>query len=53
MASKTKKIIKLKSTESPHFYTIYKNVKKAGKMELKKYDPTLRRHVTYKEEKIS
>ncbi|GMV36805.1 MAG: 50S ribosomal protein L33 [Fimbriimonadales bacterium] len=55
MASKAKGnrvIIKLKSTESPHYYTTWKNKQKTpDKLELKKYDPVVRRHVLYKEGK--
>lgn len=40
-----------------HFYTTEKNPKNieaggATKMKLKKYDPVIRQHVEYKEEKI-
>jgi large subunit ribosomal protein L33 len=45
-------IIKLRSTESPHFYSTTKNKRNStARIQLKKYDPTLRRHVLYKEEK--
>jgi large subunit ribosomal protein L33 len=45
--------IKMKSTESAHFYTTSKNKKtKPAKLEMKKFDPTLRKHVVYKEDKI-
>jgi large subunit ribosomal protein L33 len=51
MASKREKV-KLKSTESDHFYSSIKNkVSCPNRIELKKYDPTLRRHVIYKESK--
>jgi large subunit ribosomal protein L33 len=44
--------IKLKSTESDHMYHTVKNKKNTpARLELKKYDPTLRQHVTYREEK--
>ena len=46
------KKVKLRSTESPHYYTTMKNERKSEKMQLKKYDPILRKHVLYKEEKI-
>lgn len=54
MASKLKKIIKLVSTKSKHFYTTIRNPKNAAgkKIELMKYDPTLKQHVLYKESKI-
>ncbi len=52
MASKKREIIKLKSTESKEVYWTTKNKQKTpGRMELKKYDPSLRRHVIFKEAK--
>lgn len=46
--------IVLESTESDHQYHTTKNKKKhPTRMEIKKYDPTLRRHVTYREGKSS
>ena len=45
--------IKLVSTESNYYYTTTKNKKtKPEKLELKKYDPIVRKHVLFKEEKI-
>lgn len=46
--------IKLVSTEGTgHFYTTTKNKRNTpDKLEVKKYDPVLRRKVVYKEEKI-
>ncbi len=45
-------VIHLKSSESGHQYHTIKNKHKhKGRMELKKYDPIVRRHVMYKEEK--
>lgn len=46
--------IKLISTEGTgHFYTTTKNKKTTPeKMEIKKFDPVVRRHVMYKEAKI-
>ncbi|MBL8368268.1 MAG: 50S ribosomal protein L33 [Accumulibacter sp.] len=46
--------IKLESTAGTgHFYTTTKNKKTMpGKMEIKKYDPKARKHVTYKEMKL-
>jgi large subunit ribosomal protein L33 len=46
--------IKLVSTAGTgHFYTTTKNKKtKPEKIEIKKYDPKARKHVTYKEAKI-
>lgn len=44
--------INLKSSESGHTYTTVKNKKNdQQRMELKKYDPFVRKHVTYKEMK--
>lgn len=44
--------VKLKSTESPHRYHTTKNKRNTtDRLELKKYDPVIRKHVTYKEEK--
>jgi large subunit ribosomal protein L33 len=46
--------IEMKSTESPHAYTRTKNKRNTTeKLELMMYDPILRRHVLYKEKKIS
>lgn len=46
--------IKLVSTENTgHFYTTTKNKRTMpDKMEMKKYDPVVRKHVIYKEAKI-
>jgi len=47
------KKVKLKSTAGTgHFYTTMKAEKKPEKMELKKFDPVVRQHVVYKEDKI-
>ncbi len=44
--------VKLKSTESPHKYYTTKNKRNTTeRLELRKYDPVVRRHVNYKEEK--
>lgn len=44
--------VKLKSTESPHCYYTEKNKRNTTeRLELKKYDPVVRKHVTYKEAK--
>lgn len=44
--------VRMVSTESSHVYYTEKNKKNdAGRIELKKYDPTLRRHVVYRESK--
>ena len=46
--------IKLESSAGTgHFYTTTKNKKTTpGKLEMKKYDPVVRKHVVYKEAKI-
>ena len=46
--------VKLESTAGTgHFYTTTKNKRaKPEKMELKKFDPVVRKHVMYKEGKI-
>lgn len=52
MASKNRETIKLKSTESTEIYWTTKNKKKTtGRLELKKYDKRLKRHVIFKEAK--
>ena len=55
MAEKGKREkIKLESTAGTgHFYTTTKNKQNTpGKIELKKYDPRVRKHVVYKETKL-
>lgn len=51
MAKKGARIqIKMKSTESAYTYMTTKNKQKhPDRLELKKYDPVVRRHVTFKE----
>lgn len=46
--------IKLESTAGTgHFYTTTKNKKtKPDKLEMKKFDPKVRKHVMYREDKI-
>jgi large subunit ribosomal protein L33 len=53
MAKKgARETIKLKSTESDDCYWTVKNKRNTtGRIELKKYDSTLRKHVIYKEAK--
>lgn len=53
MAKKgNRQIIKLKSSASPHRYWTTKNkANTTERIELSKYDPVVRRHVMYKEEK--
>jgi large subunit ribosomal protein L33 len=53
MASKRDKIRLISSAGTGHFYTTDKSKKNTpGKMEVKKYDPVVRKHVAYKEGKI-
>ena len=56
MASKkgeARHYIKLQSTESAYFYTTEKNRNNTkDRIQRKKYDPTLRKNVTFKEEKL-
>lgn len=43
-------VIKLRSTESDHVYHSEKNKRNdPARLELRRYDPTLRRHVLYRE----
>jgi large subunit ribosomal protein L33 len=53
MAKKGNRIVvKLRSSESGHMYVTYKNRRNdAQRLELKKYDPLLRKHVLYRETK--
>ncbi len=47
------KIRLVSSAGTGHFYTTTKNKRiMPGKMEIKKFDPTIRKHVMYKEAKI-
>ena len=47
-----RQIIKLKSTESSHMYLSAKNRRNdPNRLEFKKYDPIVRRHVVYREAK--
>jgi large subunit ribosomal protein L33 len=43
--------VRLKSTESNYTYHTKKSRKIKDRLEMRKYDPTLRRHVTFKEER--
>ncbi len=54
MAKSARDKIKLVSSAGTgHFYTTTKNKKNTpGKMEMRKYDPKVRKHVMYKEAKI-
>lgn len=52
MAKGAREIIKLKSTESPECYWTTKNRRTStGRLELKKYDKTLKKRVIFKEAK--
>jgi large subunit ribosomal protein L33 len=45
--------IKLKSTESEYFYTATKNKRTMpDKLKLRKYDPKVRKHVLFVEERL-
>ncbi len=47
------KIKLVSSAETGHFYTTTKNKRTMpGKLEIKKFDPVVRKHVMYKEAKI-
>ncbi len=47
------KIKMVSSAGTGHYYTTNKNKKNTpGKLEMKKYDPVVRKHVMYKEAKI-
>ena len=47
------KIRLISSANTGHFYTTIKNKRNTpDKLEIKKYDPVVRKHVTYKEAKI-
>lgn len=50
--SENRVLIKLKSTESGYIYYTKKNKKNTEKrLELRKYDPVIRKHVIFKESK--
>ena len=53
MAKKNaREVIRLKSTESGYFYITKKNKKtQTEKLQLKKFDPMVRKHVLFKETK--
>lgn len=49
----TEKIKLVSSAETGHFYTTTKNKRTmTGKLEIKKFDPKVRKHVMYKGAKI-
>ena len=54
MAKSARDKIRMVSSEGTgHFYTTETNKKNTpGKLEMKKYDPVVRKHVMYKEAKI-
>ncbi|KOR32704.1 50S ribosomal protein L33 [Achromatium sp. WMS3] len=54
MAKAARDKIKLvSSANTGHFYTTTKNKKNSpNKLEMRKYDPVVRKHVNYKEAKI-
>ena len=54
MAKAVREKIKLVSSAGTgHYYTTTKNKRTAtGKLEIKKYDPVVRKHILYKESKI-
>lgn len=53
MASKRDKIRLTSSAGTGHFYTTDKSkANTPGKIEMKKYDPVIRKHVIYKEGRI-
>jgi large subunit ribosomal protein L33 len=44
-------LVRLCSTESGHFYIAQKNPRSGKKLQLKKYDPVVRKHVVFNEKK--
>ncbi|MGW8248341.1 MAG: 50S ribosomal protein L33 [Acidiferrobacterales bacterium] len=53
MAAVREKIKLVSSAGTGHFYTTTKNKRtKPDKLEMKKFDPVVRKHVMYKEAKI-
>mgnify|MGYP000515973064 CR=1 FL=1 len=54
MAKSAREKIRMNSSaDTGHFYTTSKNKRNTtGKLEMKKYDPVVRKHVMYKEGKI-
>ncbi len=53
MAGTRDKIRMVSSAGTGHFYTTTKNKRTTpNKLEMKKYDPVVRKHVMYKEAKI-
>ena len=53
MAATREKVKLVSSAGTGHFYTTTKNKRTmTEKMEMKKFDPVVRKHVLYKEDKI-
>jgi large subunit ribosomal protein L33 len=53
MAAVREKVKLVSSAGTGHFYTTTKNKRtKPDKLEFRKYDPVVRKHVAYKEAKI-
>lgn len=53
MAANVTKIKLVSTADTGYFYTTTVNKKtRTGKLELKKYDPVVRKHVLFKEDKI-
>ena len=53
MASKRDKIRLISTANTGHFYTTSKNrTNTPDKLEFKKYDPVVRKHVIYRETKL-
>ena len=47
-----RQLVKMRSTESTHMYITSKNRRNSpNRLELRKFDPVLRRHVVYRETK--
>jgi len=53
MAKQSQRVmIKMRSTESPYTYTTMKNKRNTpDRIQLKKYDPVIRKHVIFKEQR--
>ena len=51
MANDTIKII-MRSSESRFFYTTTKNKRNKEKLSMKRYDPIVKKHVLFNEEKV-
>ena len=50
--AQARETIKLRSTESPYVYTTSKNKRNTTeRLQLKKYDPIVKKHVDFKEQK--